>query len=531
MSIRFEELPLSKELLKAVEAMGFEEATPIQELAIPALMEGHDIIGQAQTGTGKTAAFGIPLLEKVDSKGKKIQAIVLCPTRELAIQVAEELGQLASRKKGVVILPVYGGQPMDRQLRALSRGVQVVVGTPGRVMDHMNRGTLSLRDIEFAVLDEADEMMDMGFREDMETILADAPDTCQKAMFSATMPPAIRELAERFLREPLLLQVTQKVLTVPTIEQMWFEVRQHQKLDSLCRVLDTWNPKRAIVFCSTKHGTDELVNNLQGRGYQADALHGNLSQTQRDRVMARFRSGNLDILIATDVAARGLDVDDVDAVINFDIPNGAENYVHRIGRTGRAGKVGKAFTFVTPRELFAMRDIIRRTKAQVTQAQLPTRFEVANIKTEVVLGEIREGIEEGNFQRHIQMVEKFLSADDSATSLDMAAVLLKMLLKRELGDTLVDDGERRGEKHALSGDTTRLFINLGHKAKIGPREIVGAITGETGLPGRVVGSIEIRDRFSFVDVPSEYAETIIHALNGAQIRGMRLGVDRAIPRS
>lgn len=526
MSIRFEELPLSKEILKAVENMGFEEATPIQALAIPELLAGHDIIGQAQTGTGKTAAFGIPLLERIDQKSKKIQGIVLCPTRELAIQVAEEIASLASRKKGVFTLPVYGGQPMDRQLRALSRGVQIVVGTPGRVMDHMERGTLDLSQVAFAVLDEADEMLDMGFREDMETILADTPDSCQKAMFSATMPPAIQELAERFLREPRTLKITQKRLTVPTIEQFWFEVRQHQKLDALCRVLDTWNPKRAIVFCSTKHGTDELVANLQGRGYQADALHGNLSQTQRDRVMARFRKGSLDILTATDVAARGLDVDDVDAVINYDIPNGAENYVHRIGRTGRAGKAGKAFTFVTPRESYALRDIMRRTKAQITQAQLPSRFEVLNIKTDQLMEEVRGVMVENNLAKYTLLVEKFL--DDDHTSMDMAAALLKVLMKREFGDLETEDAGRK--KHARSGDMARLFFNLGYKAKIGPRDIVGAITGETGLPGRIVGGIEIRDRFSFVDVPAEHAETIIQALNGSQLRGCRLGVDKATPK-
>lgn len=526
MSIRFEELALSKEILKAVENMGFEEATPIQAIAIPALLEGHDIIGQAQTGTGKTAAFGIPLLEGIDPKSKKVQGLVLCPTRELAIQVAEELGSLASRKKGLFILPVYGGQPMDRQLRALQRGVQVVVGTPGRIMDHMGRGTLDLSSVRFAVLDEADEMMDMGFRDDMETILADTPEDCQKAMFSATMPPAIQEMAERFLRNPQTLKITQKHLTVPTVEQIWFEVRQHQKLDALCRVLDTWNPKRAIVFCSTKHGTDELVANLQGRGYQADALHGNLSQTQRDRVMSRFRKGSLDILAATDVAARGLDVDDVDAVINYDIPNGAETYVHRIGRTGRAGKAGKAYTFVTPRESYALRDIMRRTKAQITQARLPSRFEVQNIKTAQLLEEVRAVMEEGDFAKYTLLIEKFLDGDE--TSMDMAAALLKMLMQREFGDLESDDSERK--KTGDSGEMARLFLNLGYKAKIGPRDIVGAITGETGLPGRIVGAIEIRDRFSFVDVPAEHAETIIQALNGAQLRGCRLGVDKATPK-
>lgn len=526
MSIRFEELPLSKEILKAVENMGFEEATPIQALAIPTLLEGHDIIGQAQTGTGKTAAFGIPLIEKTDPKSKQVQGLVLCPTRELAIQVAEELGTLAARKKGVFILPVYGGQPLDRQLRALSRGVQIVVGTPGRVMDHMDRGSLDLSNVGFAVLDEADEMMDMGFREDMETILGAAPEDCQKAMFSATMPAAIQDMAERFLRDPQTLKITQKRLTVPTIEQTWFEVRQYQKLDALCRVLDTWNPKRAIVFCSTKHGTDELVSHLLSRGYQADALHGNLSQAQRDRVMARFRNGTLDILAATDVAARGLDVDDVDAVINYDIPNGAETYVHRIGRTGRAGKSGKAFTFVTPRENYSLRDIIRRTKAQITQAQLPSRFEVLNIKTAQLMEEVRGVMEENQLAKYTLMVEKFL--DGEHTSMDMAAALLKMLMKRDFGDLEVEEQPRK--KHAVSGDVVRLFLNLGHKAKIGPRDIVGAITGETGLPGRIVGSIEIRDRFSFVDVPAEHADAIIKALNGSQLRGCRLGVDKATPK-
>ena len=526
MSNRFDELPLSKEILKAIEDMGFEEATPIQALAIPALLEGHDIIGQAQTGTGKTAAFGIPLLEGINIKDKKVQALVLCPTRELAIQVAAEITSLASRKKGIFVLPVYGGQPMDRQLRALSRGVQVVVGTPGRVMDHMDRRTLDLSAVRFAVLDEADEMLDMGFFEDMETILGDTPEDCQKAMFSATMPPAISELAERFMKEPQTLKITQKRLTVPTIEQVWFEVRQHQKLDALCRVLDTWNPNRAIVFCSTKHGTDELVSNLQGRGYQADALHGNLSQTQRDRVMARFRNGTLDILAATDVAARGLDIDDVDAVINYDIPNGAENYVHRVGRTGRAGKAGKAFTFVTSRETYALRDIIRRTKAPITQAQLPSRFEVANIKTAQLLEEVRAVMAENNLAKHTLMVEKFLDGDE--TSMQMAAALLKMLMKREFGEADITE-EKRG-KNELSGDTARLFFNLGHKAKIGPRDIVGAITGETGLPGRIVGSIEIRDRFSFVDVPAEHADAIIQALDGSKLRGCRLGVDKATPK-
>lgn len=529
MSMRFDELPISKDILKAVADMGFEEATPIQILAIPQLLEGGDIIGQAQTGTGKTAAFGIPMLEKVDAHEKKTQALVLCPTRELAMQVAEELTALAARKKGLYVLPVYGGQPMDRQLRALSRGVHVVVGTPGRVLDHLQRGSINLSAVRLAVLDEADEMMDMGFRDDMEAILSRTPADSQKALFSATMPPAVLELSRRYLKDPKILKVTSKHLTVPSIEQTWYEVRPYQKLDALCRVLDTQNPHKAIVFCSTRQGVDELTSHLLGRGFQADALHGNLSQPQRDRVMKRFRSDGLDILVATDVAARGLDVDDVDAVINYSMPNDVENYVHRIGRTGRAGRTGKAFTFVTPREGHVLRDIMRYTKATITQAQLPSVRDVVAMKTSQLLNEVRAVLETGQLTRYTTLVEGFL--DDGITSQDMAAALLKLLMLREFGEVEAQQEASggRGEPKLSGKGMVRLFFNVGHKMKVGPRDIVGAVAGETGLPGRIVGAIDIRDRFTFVDVVEEHAQKVLETLNGKMIRGVRLAVDKAIP--
>ena len=427
MTASFEELGLSQDLLDAVKDMGFEEPSPIQVLAVPALLAGRDAVGQAQTGTGKTAAFGLPILEKVIS-GKGVQALVLCPTRELAIQVAEELSKLAARKKGVTILPVYGGQLIERQFRALAKGAQVVVGTPGRIIDHLQRGTLRLDEVDVVVLDEADEMLDMGFREDIEAILERTPDGCQRILFSATMPPPIRELSKRFLREPEMLTIAHKMLTIPAIEQTYYEVRPYQKMDALCRVLDSQGFRKALVFCSTKRGVDEVTTHLQQRGYQSDGLHGDLAQAQRDRVMQRFRTEGLEILVATDVAARGIDVDDVDAVINYDMPHDVEKYVHRVGRTGRAGRVGSAFTFVTMREQYKLRDIIRCTKARIKQGRLPTLRDVDNIRTSRLLEEVRQIVEAGTPERWLALVEDFLAErfpEGGVTGREMAAALLK----------------------------------------------------------------------------------------------------------
>ncbi len=379
-TICFEELHLHQEILRAVAEMGFEAASPIQAQAIPAQLEGHDMVGQAQTGTGKTAAFGIPLLQKIDPDNKKLQAIVLLPTRELAIQVAEEIRRLAKFMHGIKVLPVYGGQDIVRQIRALKDGVQVVIGTPGRVMDHLHRKTLRVDQVHTVVLDEADEMLNMGFLEDMETILSQLPPNRQTVMFSATMPPAIAEIARKFQNNPVMVRVVKKELTVPKVEQFYYEVKPKNKVEVLCRLMDLYSPKLSVVFCNTKKGVDELVQSLQGRGYFAEGLHGDLKQEQRDRVMNAFRNGRTDILVATDVAARGIDVDDVEAVFNYDIPQDDEYYVHRIGRTGRAGREGKAFSLVVGKEVYKLRDIQRYCKTKIIPQAIPSRWKKPLIK-------------------------------------------------------------------------------------------------------------------------------------------------------
>ena len=350
-TVRFDEMGIIPQILRGVEEMGFEEMTPIQAQAIPAVMEGGDVIGQAQTGTGKTAAFGIPILQKIDTSRKSTQVLVLSPTRELAIQVAEEIRNLGKYMHGVKILPVYGGQDITKQIRSLKGGIQIIVGTPGRVMDHLRRKTIRCDEVNTIVLDEADEMLNMGFREDIETVLEYLPKERQTVLFSATMPKPILDITRKYQHDATMIKVTKKELTVSNIEQYYYDVKRKDKVDVLSRLLDYYNPKVSIVFCNTKRMVDELARELTMRGYFAEGLHGDMKQGQRDRVMNNFRKGNTDILIATDVAARGLDIDDVEAVFNYDIPQDDEYYVHRIGRTGRAGRTGKAFSFVKGKEV------------------------------------------------------------------------------------------------------------------------------------------------------------------------------------
>ncbi len=422
----FNEFGLKHQLTRAISDMGFEEATPIQEKTIPLALQGFDIIGQAQTGTGKTAAFGIPIVEKVDPENPVVQVLAMAPTRELAIQVAEELSKLGSNS-GIKVLPVYGGQEISRQIRALKQRPQVIVGTPGRLLDHIRRKTLRLNYVSMVVLDEADEMLDMGFVEDIETILTEIPEERQTLFFSATMPPAIRRLTEKFLKNPQHVSIQAKELTVSNIQQYYMELQERQKFDVLCRLLDIDSPELAIIFGRTKRRVDELNDALNKRGYISEGIHGDLSQRQRDVAMRKFREGQLEVLVATDVAARGLDVSGVTHVYNFDIPQDPESYVHRIGRTGRAGKTGSAITFVTPREMEHKKIIEQLTKKKMDRRAIPTNVEALEGKQRLALDKLIEAVREGQLGDYKNLAEEVL---DEYDSISLVAAALKLMTKK-----------------------------------------------------------------------------------------------------
>jgi ATP-dependent RNA helicase DeaD len=421
----FRDFGLSEQTINAVSDMGFEEATPIQIQTIPKALEGKDLIGQAQTGTGKTAAFGIPIVEQTDTKDYAIQSVVLTPTRELAVQIAEELNKIGNRS-GVKALPIYGGQDIGRQLRALKQNPQIIVATPGRFMDHMRRKTIHLQGIKMVVLDEADEMLNMGFVEDIETILKEVPDTRQTLLFSATMPKRIQVLAQKFLKTPEFISVKTKEMTVENIDQQYMEVQEKQKFDVLCRVLDIQAPELAIIFGRTKRRVDELSEALLKRGYIAEGIHGDLNQAKRDSVIRKFKEKTIEILVATDVAARGLDVSGVTHVYNFDIPQDPESYVHRIGRTGRAGKAGIAMMFVTPRELDHLKSIEKMTKRKITKLPVPTFTEAIEGQQRLTIDKLLETVAEKDFQGYKNSAEHLLEEVDSVT---LVSAALKMLTK------------------------------------------------------------------------------------------------------
>ncbi len=545
----FASLGLSDELLKSVADVGFEVPSPIQEKVIPSMLAGDDVIAQAQTGSGKTAAFGLPIIEHIDQKRREVQALVLAPTRELAIQVAEALHKFG-RHKRVETLPIYGGQAYERQFRGLERGVHIVVGTPGRVMDHMRRGTLKLDNLSFFVLDEADEMLDMGFVDDIEWVLQHAPKERQTALFSATMPPRIAELATKYMNEPHRISVRGKELTVPEIDQSFYEIPRSRKIDALTRILDAEVPSSTMIFCRTKHMVDELGEALMARGYATETIHGDLSQAQRDRVMRRFRSGQAEILIATDVAARGLDIPDVSHVINFDAPESPETYVHRIGRTGRAGKGGNAITLVTRREIRLINTIERVTKAKIQFRPLPSASDVNQRRREALKRIVAAAVEDrAEFEAYLEPIEE-LAEEHSAT--ELAAAVLK-LYAEETGRATTDEAEdddlarigsretpRGGDRDRGPRDSgprrgggsrdagmTRLFINIGHNFRVRPQDFVGAIANEANIPGRAIGAIDILETFSFVDVPDDMAQPVIGAMNSATIKGRPVNVEIA----
>jgi ATP-dependent RNA helicase DeaD len=443
----FAELGLSEPLLQAISRLGFEKAAPIQAEAIPLIMAGHDVVGQSQTGSGKTAAFAIPAVEFVDPKHHVVQVLILCPTRELAMQVAEEVYKLAAFKRGIHPVPIYGGQSYDRQIRALKQGAQIVIGTPGRILDHLERGTLNLQSVRMAVLDEADEMLDMGFRDDIEKILGAISGERQFICFSATMSKPILELIRAYAPEAKTIRIEHKILTVPTVEQAFYESRGHSKTEILTRLIDLYDLKLGIIFCNTKRMVDTLTEELVGRGYSADRIHGDMSQKQRDRVMLKFRSSGLEFLVATDVAARGIDVDNVEVVFNYDLPWDEEDYVHRIGRTGRIGRSGRAFSFVAGREIYKLQSIERFTRTKIARQQVPSLEQVEEKRTNIFFERIRKSLQRGQFREESRIVDRLLEQGFSST--DIACALVHELRK--------DEGQRadspiKAEARTATGD-------------------------------------------------------------------------------
>ena len=536
--MKFNEFNLSPAILKGIEAMGFEEASPIQAQSMAPLLEGRDVIAQAQTGTGKTAAYGIPMLERVEKKGP-LQGLVLCPTRELCLQVANELAKLGAYKKGVKILPVYGGTSIERQIRALKGGVQIVVGTPGRVMDHMRRKTLRFDDLSMAILDEADEMFDMGFRDDMRTILDETPDDRQTCFFSATMERDIMDFSAKFQRDPEIIRIKHKQLTVENIEQYYLEMKASMKPEILSRLVDIYDPTLAIVFCNTKKRVDDLVSEMASRGYAVDGLHGDLKQNQRDSVMKRFRNSSIDMLVATDVAARGIDVGDVDMVVNYDLPQDEEYYVHRIGRTARAGRKGLSFSFIVGRDIYKLEDIVRYTKADLAYMELPTMEQMDVNKRENLEGKVVELLDaEADLSEYKPMVESMLRLEYGAV--EISAALLKLLddsSQSKKHDALdeVDYGkkfrarglrkDRKGKDKKEKGgkkrfsNHTKLYMDKGRKDGITPKAVLAIFKKETDLGRDIVGNILIRDRHTVVEVPKKAAKSAIEQLDGMKSRG------------
>ncbi len=536
----FSDLGLVEALVTATTALGYEEPTAIQGEAIPHLLAGRDVLGQAATGTGKTAAFALPMLNeigRVEGGPRAVRGLVLVPTRELAMQVAEAIHKYG-RLLGTSVLPIYGGQSVSQQLRALRRGVDVIVATPGRALDHIRRGTLDLKAVEFLVLDEADEMLDMGFADELEAIMESVPTERQTALFSATLPSRIRTIAKRYLRNPAHVTIANETAATgesARIREVAYVVQRAHKAAALGRVIDMEAPTSTIVFCRTRTEVDELTETLGGRGYQAEAIHGGLSQEQRDRVLRRFREGTSEILVATDVAARGLDIDHLSHVVNFDVPSSPDAYVHRIGRTGRAGREGVAITLAEAREHRLLRNIEAHTRRKIRVESVPTVHDLRERRLELTRALLEETLESGGLDRYRALVESLASDHDV---LDLAAAAVKLADRG--GDAAKDDveipadlpmperknGRKSGDQRLSAADATKIYIGLGRSNGIRPADLVGAIANEARINSRSIGAIDIADRFSLVEVPTAKVDDIIGALRNATIRGKKIGARR-----
>lgn len=522
----FEELNIRKEIQMAVTDMGYIEPTEIQLKTIPLIMEGVDVIGHSQTGSGKTAAFGIPAIQQINSSYRGTQVLILCPTRELAMQASDEMRKFTKYLHGIKTIPIYGGQPIDRQIRALKSGAQIVIGTPGRVIDHINRRTLKLKNLKLVVLDEADEMLNMGFREDIEKILQHVPEERQTVLFSATMSKEILAITHKYQKKPKLIKIAQKQLTVSSIQQYYYDVPRGKKTETLCRLLDVCDADRSMVFCNTKKQVDELVSELQRRGISVDGLHGDMKQQSRNLVMGLFKGGKIGILVATDVAARGIDVDDIECVYNYDLPQDIEYYVHRIGRTGRAGKEGISHTFITGRkQLYWLREIQKFTKSKIKQKAIPSLAEVSSKNDEKFAERVLEVLKKEDLSEEISVVDKLLH--DGYTSSEVAAALIRIIngeKKRE--STHVVPEEYINSMPTFKGQA-RIKLHIGKSSKIAAKHIVGAIAGESGIAGKEIGKIEIFDDFTIVNVPEDKAQDIVTAMQNSKINGKFTKVELA----
>ncbi len=518
---KFNSLGLSPATLAVIEQLGFERPTPIQAQTIPLLLAGRDIAAQAQTGTGKTAAYGLPLVELVDPELMRVQALVLCPTRELAVQVSEAVYSFGKTQR-IRVLPIYGGQPIDRQIRVLSAGTHIVAGTPGRILDHIRRETLDLSHVRTVILDEADEMLDMGFIEDIETILGKLPPERQTALFSATMPVPIARLSKKYLREPERIRISSEAKNVPLIRQTFYQVGPSQKMDALFRVLDMETPGPTIIFCATKRTTEEVAESLRGRGCLADGLHGDLTQRDRDRVMRRFKEGRVELLVATDVAARGLDIETVTHVINYDIPTDVESYTHRIGRTGRAGREGDAITLVAHREIGQLRFIERVTRANIQAMRLPTDADLAIRRRETLKKSLIDALEAGGLEAYMSVAEDLVKTRGAEA---VVAAALKLLGSQESGGS-PEPAIPAPAASRPEGGMARLLLNMGRREGLRPSDLVGAIANETGLPGREIGAIDIFEHESCVEVPEARALDVTQALVKTTLRGQKVTVAR-----
>ena len=526
----FNELNLPEEILRAVEDMGFSEATEIQSKAIPVMLEGKDLVGKSNTGTGKTAAFGIPAAVSVTRGGKNgVEVLILCPTRELAMQACKEIEKFSAYMPWVKPCAVYGGAAMDKQISELRRGANIVVGTPGRVMDHIGRKTLKLDNLRTIVLDEADEMLNMGFREDIETILSFVPEERQTVLFSATMSPPIMAITKEYQNDPVVIKVESKARTVDTIEQKYFEVPMGRKTDALKLLLIAYEPKLSMVFCNTKKMVDELTEALVSKGFKAAGLHGDMKQASRTQVLSAFKSGSINVLIATDVAARGIDVEGVDCVFNYDLPQDNEYYIHRIGRTGRAGKSGAAYTIISGRKQFyELKNIASFIKADIARAELPGRDEIVARKAAHVNEKILSAVESGKYESCRADVQKLMESGLSAE--DIAVALLGMRLSKdtknipEIISVPRDNGGKGGRYQ--KGGKVKLEISAGRSSRLAPNFVLGALVDATGMPGKSFGKIDIYDKFTTVEVPEADTEHVLDSMTGTKINGQKITIKR-----